>query len=232
MDERAELLTRLAAAVAVAVPGDALPVRLCEAVRRVLGADGASITMHAASPHRVTLAATDAVVAQLDDLHHVLGHGPAAEALSTGEPVVLDVTRPGADWELFAERAARATPARTVFAIPMRAGGQVLGVLCLYRSAPGPLAEPLPRATFLADAIGAAILHDPTTLADLTEVGSWPERAQIHQATGMVVAQLALPVTDALAILRAHAFALDRTLLEVARAVLARELVFQPEEWS
>lgn len=46
----------------------------------------------------------------------------------------------------------------------------------------------------------------------------------------MVVAQLAVTVRDALAILRAHAFALDQPLAEVARAVVARELVFARQE--
>ena len=46
----------------------------------------------------------------------------------------------------------------------------------------------------------------------------------------MVMAQLSISATDALALLRAHAFALDTTLLDVAHQVLDRRLVFRPPE--
>jgi AmiR/NasT family two-component response regulator len=55
---------------------------------------------------------------------------------------------------------------------------------------------------------------------------SWGTRAEIHQATGMVVAQLGISTADALARLRAHAFAEQRLLGEVARDVVARRLSF------
>jgi hypothetical protein len=55
---------------------------------------------------------------------------------------------------------------------------------------------------------------------------SWGNRAEIHQATGMVVAQLGVSAADALARLRAHAFAEQRLLGDVARDVVARRLCF------
>jgi hypothetical protein len=51
-------------------------------------------------------------------------------------------------------------------------------------------------------------------------------RAEVHQATGMVLAQLGVPVQEAFVRLRAHAFATRRSLDEVARDVVARRLVF------
>lgn len=47
---------------------------------------------------------------------------------------------------------------------------------------------------------------------------------EIHQATGMVSAQLRISVTEALARLRAYAFAHDQRLRDVAHAVLQRRL--------
>ena len=55
---------------------------------------------------------------------------------------------------------------------------------------------------------------------------SWGNRVEIHQATGMVVAQLDLSATDAFARLRAHAFLEHRLLGDVARDVVARRLRF------
>lgn len=230
MSRQVELLARLASAVASSPQSDSLTARLCEATRRLLGADGASVTMDNASANRVTLCATDEISARLENLHDVLGEGPATSAYTTGVPVAVSLAEAGERWPLFGEAAARQTDAAQIYALPMRQGTGVQGVLTLYRRTAGPLAEPEPGAQFLADALAAALLDDADTDSDLGPGGSWSNRAQVHQATGMVVAQLAIGVRDALAILRAHAFALDRPLAEVARAVVTRELVFRREE--
>ena len=54
-------------------------------------------------------------------------------------------------------------------------------------------------------------------------------RAEIHQATGMVLVQLGISATDALARLRGYAFVHRRLLLDVARDVVERRLVFTEE---
>lgn len=226
MAQRVELLARLATAVADAPESDSLTWRLCEATRRVLGADGASMTVDNASTNRITLAATDRVAAQLEDLHDVLGEGPATEAFTSGQPVVVDLEQPQGDWSAFAEAAARRTAAVVVLALPMRSDAAVLGVLTLYLLDHRSLAEPMTDALFLVDALAAAVLHDYAVSSDLGDGGSWSNRAQVHQATGMVVAQLGIGVRDAMALLRAHAFALDQNLAQVADAVTHGEIAF------
>ena len=52
------------------------------------------------------------------------------------------------------------------------------------------------------------------------------ERAEVYQATGMVIAQLDVTADAALATLRAHAFVHDRPIDAVARDVVARRLRF------
>ena len=49
-------------------------------------------------------------------------------------------------------------------------------------------------------------------------------RAEVHQASGMVAVQLGVSVGDALARLRAHAFAEGRPLAAVAEDVVSRRL--------
>ena len=51
-------------------------------------------------------------------------------------------------------------------------------------------------------------------------------RREIHQATGMVLAQSGATAAESLLLLRAYAFANDLTLKETAAAVLARKLSF------
>jgi hypothetical protein len=50
--------------------------------------------------------------------------------------------------------------------------------------------------------------------------------AVVHQAAGMVAAQLEISVGQALVRLRVHAFATERPLTEVAKAVVGRALRF------
>ena len=59
--------------------------------------------------------------------------------------------------------------------------------------------------------------------------GLWNDRAEVHQATGMILAQLDVSAQDAFVRLRAHAFATCRPLADVARDVVARRLVFTQE---
>ncbi|MCL3862387.1 GAF and ANTAR domain-containing protein [Actinotalea sp. K2] len=225
MADRAELLARLASAVAEAPESQSLTWRLCDATRRLLGADGASISLDSQSSRPMTVCATDEVATVLEELHEVLGEGPATVAYTTREPVVAELRAPAPAWSVFAEAATRQTPAAVLIALPMLSGDVVLGVLSLYRASPGPLSEPLDNAGFLAGAVGAALLYDSSPPAPGDGTG-WSDQAEVHQATGMVVAQLGIAVPDALAILRAHAFALDVTLSQVARAVVARDLDF------
>jgi AmiR/NasT family two-component response regulator len=57
--------------------------------------------------------------------------------------------------------------------------------------------------------------------------GMWSARAEVHQATGMVLVQLHMQADDALAILRAHAYAHDTTLADIAHQVVTRQLDFR-----
>jgi AmiR/NasT family two-component response regulator len=50
----------------------------------------------------------------------------------------------------------------------------------------------------------------------------------VHQATGMIQAQLDTTATDAFLRLRARAFASGVPVDEVAREIVARRLTFQP----
>ena len=53
-------------------------------------------------------------------------------------------------------------------------------------------------------------------------------RPEIHQATGMLIVQLGVTAAVALSRLRAHAYAHDRLLHDVAADVVARRLRFEP----
>ncbi len=252
MADDAGVLALLAAAVARNADVEPLAARLCRASLEVLGADGGSITLLPASPGRLTVCTTDETSAGLENVQEVLGEGPSRLAHTEGRVVVAavdgrterEIIAPGhadglreADgrrdgrrgddattlFPMFLEVAAEIASPVTVFAFPMRPAGNAIGVLTCH-SASGELAVTLRDGALLADAVGASLLGDRTSLS--TTAPGWRERAKIHRATGMVIAQLGLPAEDALALLRAHAYADGATLEEVAERVVGRQLSF------
>ena len=225
MTNRSTVLARLAGAVAAGARDQPLAVRLCIACVEILGADGGAITLASTRPERLTVSTSNGTSARIEDLQDVLGEGPGQEAFREGRAVVTHVDGArGGPFPMFTELAGDIAGPLTVWAIPMHPGGTTIGVITVYRAG-GALSQSLDDAQFLADAVGAALLDDTATTGTVA-LAAWSDRARVHQATGMVVAQLAIAPGDALAILRAHAYAESATLDEIARAVVDRELSF------
>jgi ANTAR domain len=203
---------------------------LCDAVISAVNVEGAAIVAVASSTPRETLAASDALASLLEELALTLGEGPGVDALVGDMVLTADTNGPDcmARWPVFAPAAARAG-VRAVFALPMQVGGIRLGVLDLYRIRPGGLGgAELADALMLAD-MACALLLD---MADRpsghsSEGGPEPVAGQhpvVHQATGMLIVQLGVSAAVAMARLRAHAYANDRRLRDVAADVVARRL--------
>lgn len=218
-----------------------LAQRICQACVDGLDIDGAAISLLTASSSRETLWATDATAELLEDLQFTLNEGACMEAATTGRPVLvpdLDHTMHTARWPMFAAAVAEQTLVGALFALPLQWGTVNLGVLDLYRAAPGELNVPQSRdALVAADTAALMLLGQRTNPADPEYSGygggwldhSYGHRAEIHQATGMVLAQLKISATDALPRLRAHAFVHQRLLIDVANDVVNRRLVFTEE---
>jgi hypothetical protein len=228
MIDRVGLLAEWAKAVAGIGGDDPLPMRLCRACSEILGTDGGAITLAYTRSARVTLCATDSNAARLEDLQDVLGQGPGPDAYTSGESVIatLDTDSPSNQWLMLSDAAGSALGfTATLYALPIRPEAAVLGVLTLYQNELRPLAREVRAAQFLADALGAALLRDPESRTELAP-GPWASRALVHQATGMVIAQLGIRPEDALALLRAHAFAHDRPLEDISQDVTQGRLDF------
>jgi len=100
-----------------------------------------------------------------------------------------------------------------------------LAVLLAHRDVPGPmdagtLADMLVFAGAATDALlgPAADGSEPQWLSDQRS----GYRAEVHQATGMISAQLEVSQAEALIRMRAYAFSQRRSLADVAAAVVAR----------
>jgi hypothetical protein len=226
--DRSAVLARLARAIATADPQLSLSARLCSGGVQVLGVGGGAITVANAESERLTLHATDTVAARLEELEEVLGEGPSLDAYSTGCPVLADLSDESCiqRWPVFSGAALRGIGSVTVLAVPMRPDRETVGVFSVHDLPTTPIEELTGSAQFLADAIAVALVRDAGPW-DTTAEDTWPARARIHQAIGMVIAQLQVSPDDAEALLRAHAYALDTTLADAADQVVARRLVFR-----
>lgn len=216
----AEILQR---AWAESEDGTGLPGRLAAACARSVPVSGAGLALMNDDGPAGIIAATDGAAIVLEELQFTLGEGPCVDASSTGRPVLQpDLARTAPlRWPAFAGGALGAG-IRAVFAFPLRVGAIRVGVLDLYRDSPGSLSpHQLTEALSFADAATLVLLH---AQADSPVSGMIPvldERAEVHQATGVVSVQAAVGLAEALVLLRARAFAEDRPVGDLARDVLA-----------
>jgi hypothetical protein len=204
-------------------------VALCQRSADLLGMDGATIVLLADGASAIS--ASNDRAAALADLQFALGQGPTPDATESNAPVSagdIAARNDRARWPQLAPAVAD-LGVGAIFAFPLRVGAIRLGVLSLDRTETG-LLEPAERrdALIVADAVTDFVLDDQ---AGVSGVGlSHPmavaagARAVVHQASGMISVQLDSSIRDALVSLRAHAYAHDQPIAEVAAQVVDRHL--------
>jgi GAF domain-containing protein len=217
-------------------PSAAVMDRVCSACVRLIPVSGAAVSVTTPDGYRETVSATDDVVGAIEDLHFALGEGPGVAALRECQPVLIGDLANGAGdrWPLFVP-AALHVGARAVFAYPLLVGAGQLGVLLMYADRPGRLdLTQRAQAVRLAHAASFAVLDLLSGMteragADGFEVDRDFHRSGVYQASGMVMVQLGVSIEDALIRLRAHAFAHDVPLGEVAQQIVERTLRLDAE---
>jgi GAF domain-containing protein len=241
-----EILARL---LDGSTPVDDLAHELVTRCAAALPVTGVGLVLMTKAGPAGTVAVSDGPAHVLEELQFALGEGPSIECSRTGRPVLQpDLARTGPlRWPGFCAGALEAG-VRAIFAFPLRVGGIRLGVLGLYRDAPGELSQAdQVEALSFADAATALLLHlhaqsPPDAQAAPSETaGVGPadpfapklgaitvleDRAEIHQATGVVAVQASATIAEALVLLRARAYALDRSILELSRDVLEGNVSF------
>jgi hypothetical protein len=193
---------------------------------------GAAVSLFGGSVAETLVAASDDLAASLDELQFKLGEGPRWRALKTRLPVLIPDAQStaGHEWPMF-HKAIAGTDVAALFVYPLALGAVDLGVVELYRAFPGNLSRSdQSMAAVLAGQTSWYLLRKVLTLRSSdTDPALEPalmSRREIHQATGMVLAQSGATAAESLLLLRAYAFANDLTLKETAAAVLARTLSF------
>lgn len=217
--------------------GGSLPGLLCGDCATVMDLSGAGMALINETGHQGVVGASGPLAARLEDLQFELGEGPSLDASRGNSPVVHPDLSAGAvtPWLGFGP-AAVAAGVRAVFALPLQVGATPLGALCLYRATPGRWdADGTASALAYADAAIAVLMLMQAQKQAGRELHPGLDepvtyRAEVHQATGYLSVQASVGLAEALLLLRAHAFATDRPLLQIARDVLAGRLRIQPEE--
>lgn len=200
------------------------PDQLCLAALATLTAHRVSMSVISGDDGLDFLCASDDVAERMEWAQIALGQGPAVEAFSTGGSIATpDASAPDTRWPVLA-REAEAAEAGPVYALPLQIGAIRVGVLSLYL-VPGTELNhrEFDDAIAIADVITSLLLASGTTHGPdlLDHWWAQPQSSrEIHQATGMLVAQLGVNVRDAYARLQGYAFAQGRGLDEVAAEIV------------
>lgn len=199
-------------------------VWLCSTAVEMAGVTCCGVTMVTGSGQSVTAHASDKRAAAIEDVQHTLGEGPGVAASDSGAAVLVpdlgDLTdRTLALWPLFAAESV-AMGIRAAFAFPLLLGTSSVGAFTLYRTESGVLGpEALTLGWVTADAVGLA-LADP--VEHLMDMAGPKDPMRVHQAAGMVMVQLGVPIDQALSRMRATAFAEGNTVDQLADEIVQR----------
>lgn len=229
---------------------------VCTAAVAALPVGGAGMSAMSRGRASHPLCSTDSVSQQLEELQLTLGEGPCVDAHVLGSTVLCPDLSAGElqrHWTVFADAALQAG-ARAVFAFPLRIGTISPGVLDLYSSSSVELAaDEVADAMAFADSATLLLLDSrisetgvpsytgagrigaggPNTSgtgrADATpldDLGGY--RAEIDQATGILMVQLGVGFEEAFVRLRAHAYARGTRISVVAADVVTHRLRLPP----
>ncbi|MEU3624301.1 transcription antitermination regulator [Amycolatopsis coloradensis] len=184
-----------------------------------------AVALFTTDGREASVAVSDPIAARAHDLEYVLGEGPSQSTPLRpgvcGEPELVS------RWPQFGP-AVREIGVRAVVSARLGLDGAPMGSLTAYRSEPTPDAEVARAVGVLAEVLTTTALNPEVRLDgdDGLPVhplfGDIDRRVLVHQATGVVMAGRDCTASDALALIRAHAFARNESVTDLARAIVAR----------
>ena len=208
---------------------------LCRTLARELPASGAGISLMTEAGTSATAAASDANYQAVEELQFTLGEGPCLEAFASGRPVLvpdLDADATGR-WPVYRSDV-QAHGIRAVFAFPLQMGTARLGAMDVFREQVGPLSgSALAQALTFAEVATMTLIDGQENAPDDQPAGlgvALDTSLEVYQAQGMVMVQLGVSLHEALARIRAYAYANDRALGSVARDIVGRKLSLERDE--
>ncbi|RJQ72359.1 ANTAR domain-containing protein [Pseudonocardiaceae bacterium YIM PH 21723] len=174
------------------------------------------------------LFATSPFSEKILELHATLGEGPSAAAFEQDWPILVsDISDPAYErrWPAFCTEAA-GLGLVSIFTFPLALGAITVGALEIHSDRRQSLhGAQLAEARTFAE---AALVLVCDYLAGISSVAGddfssrlveirW---AEVHQATGMIAAQLDIALDEAFLRLRAHSYATGRSLIDVSGDII------------
>jgi GAF domain-containing protein len=183
-----------------------------EAVASAVGVGSTAVIMLGSEGVETLVAASDRTARLAHDVEFVIGEGPAHDVAASSMTV-------RAQGDALVERWPRYGPivadhgVGSLISLPLRQEpGGCLGALSIYSATATVPANVAATSIRVADALTHTVLNVPGTVADdeIPAVPMFDESdflAKVHQAAGMVSVQQSCETEDAVAMLRARAFA-------------------------
>jgi GAF domain-containing protein len=196
-----------------------------QAARLIADSLSCGITLSRAG-QAATVACSDELASEVNEVQYQLGEGPVIAALAQGEPVRVDDTSAEERWPRFCQQAAD-RGVGSALALPLIAADQTVGALNLYALTPKAFGDDETRRAeqFAETAAGALALGlRLVSYAALTEQlrDSLASRAVIDQAIGVIMGQERCPQDEAFAMLRQASQNRNVKLREVAEEIVTR----------
>jgi hypothetical protein len=209
--------------------------RVCGATSQALRLAGPAVTLMFKDGHQVVAAASGERARAVAALEFDLGEGPSHAAFSQGRPVLVPdlVGGTAASWPGFST-AAGEKGIGAAYAFPVQVGASRLGVLSMYADQTRVFDGTERNCAAVFAEIATGLLLDNIAPADggvvSKELASiLDQRTEVFQAQGMVMVALDVDLASALARMRAHAFALGKSLDIVALDIVEGRLNPQVE---
>jgi hypothetical protein len=223
-----ERFTRTWTAEASTADGGLLPDLLARVAASVLSVDAAGLSLMRGPGLRLPLGSSGEDAATAERLQFTTGEGPCFEAHDEGRPVTVTPAKLRERWPVLAEQHLTRTPFQAGLSTPLRRGAERFGVLDLYLRRPeAPQGHDVIAAQLIAEVIAGVLLETlDATDAPGAAAEAWLDSPAAHRrrdvwvAVGMANLSLRLPSDDALATLRARAYARGQTLDDLAHEVV------------
>jgi hypothetical protein len=217
-----------------------LPVRLARACAAVLPVAGAGLSALAHPGLRLPIGSSDDVAAYAERLQFTYGEGPCLFAYASGRPQLIIESDLQRAWPELHRELRSVTPFRSVVALPLYepATRTRIGALDLYLSTPSTLEpEQLTDALLVADRMGQILsgtgLYNAAAQQQIAfrvrqgHPDPLARRIQVWKAMGLLNLHLLVTAPDALALLRARAYATDQLVDDVAHDIVTQRIALE-----
>jgi len=197
-----------------------------DAVAAAIGMPSASIVLRDQDGLEVFAVTSDRTARLAHDLEFVVGEGPSGDVSAFDEPIQISGETLRSRWLRFGPMVAD-HGVQAVVGVPLhQQPGDCLGALCVYVSRPVVRERVVAASTRVADALTHTVLNLPGAIAEeQSDASSLFDDAAFHatvnQAAGIVSVHHGCQPDDAVALLRARAFA-DGTPIEVLAERIVR----------